>query len=309
MKRACAIAMLVTAIAQSAFGQAPFVVEQLSLGGIHSWRIRWDRSDEFNKESVDWQKWQKKPEKFGGWDWDNTRNACIEDGVLTLTVQSSSVDASKKPGRKSPRNRFSAAMLKSYRTGCYGYYEARIKGAALFPGVCPAFWLYSRIDDALLEEGAVRYSEIDVVELTQRNNFISGNERITDHNLHVILSNGQPGVAGRQWLRPGNDLYRAGQANEYSAPFDPRDDFHVYGCEVTVEKIAWYVDGLKIGEKQNSYWHRDMHVALSVGLRPPYVTWTARGLVYAEGQPHEGFPAAMQVDYVRVWDRVESANN
>lgn len=308
MSRICAIAALATAVTQQVFGQMPFFAEPLSPEASQTWRIRWDRSDEFNGESVDWQKWQQKPEKFGGWDWDNTRNARIEDGNLTLTVRSSLIDASKKPGHKAPRNRFSAAMLKSYRTGCYGYYEARIKGAALFPGVCPAFWLYSRIDDTVLEEGEVRYSEIDVVELTQRNNFIAGNERVTDHNLHAILSNGQPGVAGRQWLRPGNDLYRADQANEYTAPFDPRKAFHVYGCHVTVEKIAWFVDGLKVGEKPNAHWHRDMHVALSIGLRPPYVMWTAKGLVCAERQPHEGFPAAMQVDYVRVWDRVESAN-
>lgn len=34
------------------------------------------------------------------------------------------------------------------------------------------------------------YSEIDIVEMTQRQSQKEGNERITDHNLHAILSNG-----------------------------------------------------------------------------------------------------------------------
>ena len=52
--------------------------------------------------------------------------------------------------------------------------------------------MYSTIDDRILPAGEVRYSEIDVVELTQRGNLLAGNQRIADHTLHAILSDGRP---------------------------------------------------------------------------------------------------------------------
>jgi beta-glucanase (GH16 family) len=196
-------------------------------------------------------------------------------------------------------------MLKSYATGTYGYYEARIKGSPLFPGVCPAFWLYSRIEDTLVRPGEVRYSEIDIVEMTQRGDWVEGNERITDHNLHTILSNGKAGISGREWRRPNDERYKESQANEYKAPFDPREDFHTYGCRVTSDTITWYVDGVEVGRKKNDYWHRNMNVALSLGLRAPYARFTKKGLVPVEEQPASEFPTSMMVDYVRVWELAE----
>ena len=197
-------------------------------------------------------------------------------------------------------------MLKSYRKGVYGYYEARIKGAPMFPGVCPAFWLYSSIDDSLEQSGAVRYCEVDVVEMTQREGHEGGNERITDHNLHAIRSNGKKGKAGREWQRPNDPRYREKQAIEYHAPFDPRDDFHTYGCRVGKQEIIWYVDGVEVGRKPNELWHREMNVALSLGLRAPYALFTDNRLMANPNKDPDGFPTSMLVDYVRVWDLVDN---
>jgi beta-glucanase (GH16 family) len=272
------------------------------------WVIRWNRSDDFNGNSIDWRKWNKTPENFVAWTWDNESNVSVSDGLLTITVRrvsrtdKSSQIAETERGSSSP---FTSGMLKSYATGAYGYYEARIKGASVFPGVCPAFWLYSRIDDSLIRTGDVRYCEVDIVELTQRGGNVKGNERIMDHNLHAILSNGRKGVAGRQWQRPNDKRFKGSHANEYKAPFDPREGFHTYGCLVSRDQIVWYVDGVEVGCKKNQYWHRNVNVALSLGLRAPYARFENNRLVPNETYPANDFPTSMIVDYVRVWELAE----
>ncbi len=260
------------------------------------WVIRWNRSDDFNGNSVNWRMWHKAPEKFAAWSWDNQRNVSVANGILTITIR-------RNPN--SGKSAFTSGMLKSYATGTYGYYEARIKGAPVFPGVCPAFWLYSRIDDSQIRKGLVRYSEIDIVELTQRGANAKGNERIMDHNLHAILSNGMRGIAGRQWQRPHDKRFKKTQANEYRAPFDPREDFHTYGCKVSRDEIVWYVDGVEVGRKKNLFWHRKMNVALSLGLRAPFATFENNRLVANEKHPAKNLPTSMKVDYVRVWELAE----
>lgn len=274
----------------------------LSAASTDQWTIRWDRSDDFNGGEVDWRKWNKSPENFGAWVWDNDSNVQVSNGVLQITMRRLPTPIVK--GRRPPTP-YTSAMLKSHVTGTYGYYEARLKAAPLFPGVCPSFWLYSKIDDSIVTKGEPRYSEVDIVELTQRGDRVKGNERIADCNLHAILSNGKPGIAGREWHRPNDERFKAEQANELHLSFDPRDDFHTYGCEVTPETIRWFIDGKMIGQKANRYWHREMNVALSLGLRPPYSTYTVRGFVPSDVEETDEFPTTMEVDYVRVWDRVK----
>ncbi len=276
--------------------------QPLTAASGEKWTIRWNRSDDFNGDEVDWRKWNRTPEKFGAWTWDNQNNCKVTDGFLTIIMRR---DENPDAGAGRQPTPYKSGMLKSFATGTYGYYEVRLKGAPLFPGVCPSFWLYSPIDDKLVSVGAVRYSEIDIVELTQRGDRVAGNERIADLNLHAILSNGKSGLSGRDWLRPNDERYKLTQANEYITPFDPRSGFHVYGCDVTREHITWYVDGKEIGQKKNEYWHRKMNVALSLGLRPPYSKYTPKGFVPVTDQPGDGFPTAMVVDYIRVWERAE----
>ena len=283
----------------TAYSQTSRNVRPLSAKEGEEWRIRWDRSDDFNGEQVDWRKWNRKPENFGAWNWDNDANIEVLDGHVRITMRRLDKPVRVAGRRPTP---YTSGMLKSHVTGTYGYYEARIKGASLFPGVCPSFWLYSKIDDSIVEAGACRYSEIDIVELTQRGDRVPGNERIADLNLHTILSKGEPGIPGRAWRRPNDERYRASQANEVKMSFDPREDFHTYGCKVTPEEITWYIDGKEIGQKQNQFWHRKMNVALSLGLRPPYAIYTAKGFVPADLTDTDDFPTSMLIDYVRVWE-------
>ena len=294
--------LISSAVMSQLSGQTSQNVRPLSAAAGENWVIRWNRSDDFNAREVDWRKWQKNPEQFSGWRWDNERNVTAQDGLLKITLRNDSPAMKGKNEKDREGRGYTSGMLKSYAKGTNGYYEARIKGAPMFPGASPAFWLYSTIDDTITPAGEARYSEIDIVEMTQRQSQKEGNERITDHNLHAILSNGKPGVPGREWHRPNDERFREAQANEYRTAFDPRTDFHTYGCRVEKDMIIWYVDGVEVGRKPNKFWHRPMSVALSLGLRAPYLKWKDNKLVL-DGEVGAGeFPTEMLVDYVRVWE-------
>ncbi|MDF1816637.1 MAG: family 16 glycosylhydrolase [Verrucomicrobiales bacterium] len=266
------------------------------------WKIRWSTSDEFNGHQPDWKKWIKQgglPDTTS-WKWDNVKNIAVEDGIAELTMRHNSDNESDKG------TYFTSGILKSYRTFTYGYFEARIKGAALSgSGVCPSFWLYSNFDNDA-PEGEVIYCEVDVVEL-QQYDWYQGHQddvRDIDMNLHcVVKKNGK-----RNWRRPKS--FAKEQLNKWRAPWDPREDFHVYGCEVSRSDIIWYIDGKEVAGKPNTLWHRPKHVALSLGLRKPFVRFennrnnaidpkadTEAAAILAE------FPVGMLVDYVRVWEK------
>ena len=138
------IACLFFALSSPLLAQTAQNSRPLTANADENWIIRWNRSDDFNGDQVDWRKWNKNPETFGAWTWDNESNVSVSDGYLTITMRRRPPSGKSSPtgGRRSTP--YTSGMLKSYATGTYGYYEARIKGAPLFPGVCPAFWLYSR---------------------------------------------------------------------------------------------------------------------------------------------------------------------
>ena len=73
------------------------------------------------------------------------------------------------------------------------------------------------------------------------------------------------------------------------------NDYHVYACENTPEKITWYIDGEKIAEEENLYWHLPMSVTLTMELRPPLIRFggvDGREPV-AEASTPAGFPTEM----------------
>ncbi|MDU0355546.1 family 16 glycosylhydrolase [Paraglaciecola aquimarina] len=139
--------------------------------------------------------------------------------------------------------------------------------------------MYSQFDDTQLTEGAVRYSEIDVVEMQQRQNFKVGNEKITDHNLHTALTkkNAKANSTGRDWRRPSK--YHE-QENVHVLTDDPGQQYHVYGAKVSEQEIIWYVDRKEVGRAENKYWKQiPMQVALSLGLRKPYTEFKCNGFI------------------------------
>ncbi len=260
------------------------------------WILIPELSDEFDGATIDSQKWNVDPKDFGVWSWE-PENVQQKDGALHLTM----VQQSHRRGDQELY--YKSGMARNEKTITYGYFEARIKGCQRFPGVCPAFWLYStgRDNRFRAKDGeTVAYSEIDVVELQQgefdKKTKIHWPVTRIDCNLHAVLMRD----GHREWIRPNThpDLCR----NAVDIPWDPRDDYHVYAVENSPEWIVWYIDGKQVAKKPNLYWHLPMHLTLSLGLRQPFVRYV-NGERYPvpEATTREGFPTTMSVDYVRVW--------
>ncbi|TWU56683.1 Kappa-carrageenase precursor [Rubripirellula tenax] len=264
------------------------------------WKIVADQSDEFDDAQLDPKRWNTDTEDFGPWSW-KPENVIQKSGSLHLRM----MQEDHKRGNQSLF--YTSGMARNERTITYGYFEARIKGCSRYPGACPSFWLYSIGPQNRYQASdgeTVAYSEIDVVELQQsefdfetKTHFLVN--RI-DCNLHTtLIQNGK-----RVWARPNNRPEIC--SNHYDSPWDPREDYHVYGVQNSKEWIVWYIDGQEVGRKKNLYWHLPMHVTLSLGLRYPFVKYEGgeRSTV-AEKTTTDGFPTVMSVDYVRIWQRPE----
>ncbi|MDO6444164.1 kappa-carrageenase [Colwellia sp. 1_MG-2023] len=283
---------------------------------LNQWVYVKELSDEFNSESIDLSKWNNTSNDWGPWSWKKD-NVSLQDGHLNIAL-TYEPHRTKRFSYKNGRRKvdvdlfYKSGIVRSKGYQIYGYYEARMKGIPTFPGSSPAFWIYSLNEEIKkmglkgTNEGDVTYSEVDIVELQQaewdKETKKNDGANIIDMNLHTrVIENGK-----EIWKRPGK--YPELTQNKIRADFDARDEFHVYGADVSPEKITWYIDGKKVAEKPNLYWHLPMHVTLSLGLRYPHVTYNncpdglERCTVPGKATP-EGYPSAMKVDWVRVYKK------
>ncbi|MGL6259636.1 Ig-like domain-containing protein [Vibrio sp. WXL210] len=296
--------------------------------GFHAGEVRWqelgDRSDDFTSGSINPAKWQNAPASLnvGAWTFDPA-NAYVQDGKLVIeTTQETHTRrfadscwdgvAGGPPQFVDRELYYKSGAVHSIAKGVYGFYEAKIKGVEMFPGLSPAFWLYS--DDHPFDDRNdptkqyVDYSEIDIVELQQadwRSPTDFDDQYDMDHNLHArVEENGQI-----VWKRPKPNP--EAQLLHYRAPFDPRLDYHTYAVENRPDRITWYVDGVEVGSKPNKWWHRPMRVTFSQGLRRHLIKYNP-DCQRADPNPDniisEGFPekARMKVDYVKTWKALPS---
>ena len=268
------------------------------------WNFLETHSDDFRGNQIDLSKWNVDSKDFGVWSWE-PENVSQSQGSLHLQM----VQQDHQRGGKDYH--FTSGMARNDRTLTYGYFEARIKGCSRYPGACPSFWLYSTGPDhrfAATDGETVTYSEIDIVELQQCEFDFKTKKHFPvtrmDCNLHAyVLRDGQR-VRVSPPQRP--DLCE----NHFEAPWDPREDYHVYAVLNSKEWVVWYIDGKEIARKRNLYWHLPMHLTLSLGLRYPFVRYRGgERFPVAEETTTEGFPTSMAVDYVRVWQRAEDADS
>jgi hypothetical protein len=269
------------------------------VGMSGKWKLVEDLSDEFNVQSVDDERWDRQLAPWGERAW-RAENVYQRDGSLRIRAR---YEPHENKGRKFF---YTMGILRSRKTTTYGYFEARVKGCSKFRGMCPGFWLFSTGKHRQLVDGeTVCYSEIDIFELQQGLwskdlNGLAPVNRI-DCNLHVrLLKDGK-----ETWFRPNNAPEMC--QNHWDAPWDPRDDYHVYGVENSKEWIVWYIDGKEVARKKNLYWHLPMHLTLTMEARPPLIRWA--GVDGREPDPEnctpDGFPTEMSIDYVRAWVRAE----
>jgi beta-glucanase (GH16 family) len=170
-----------------------------------------------------------------------------------------------------------SGMLRSKWAGQYGYFEIRMKVPA-GRGLWPAFWLNP--------EDKRWPPEIDVVEIVN-------NGRDTTlasfHFLHGI---------GKKTSRV--TLTQLDRWGAYRPGFDYANGFHDFAVEWTEEAVRHYVDGVLVADRTFEWKHDDgtdggpahVLVNLAVGGKWP-------------GPPVQPdvFPAKLEIDYIRVWQR------
>jgi beta-glucanase (GH16 family) len=226
-----------------------------------AWKLQTQYSDEFDDGELDHAKWDNDVPDWGVWSWE-PGNVWVDNGRLNLRMEYG------EHRRGAWTLYYKSGIVKSRAPPVrYGYFEARIKAANRYPGVAPAFWAY--------RQDADEWTEIDFVELTQRRRDV----KIIDTNVHVFKQAKFTGMLPLQ------------EERSWMASWDPRDDFHVYGCEWDRDEIRWYVDGQPVQSRHNDFWHQALDVVISFGVRGDLKKQASA----------EGFPTVFQVDYVRVW--------
>jgi beta-glucanase (GH16 family) len=177
------------------------------------------------------------------------------------------------PGGAPAPGAVESGMLRSRWNGEYGVFEIRMRvppGRGLFP----AFWLNP--------QDKTWPPEIDVVEI------VNNGRDTTRQSFHFLHPEGGPGpteLDGRHRFSPGVDY---------------ADGFHVFAVEWTSDRVRHLVDGRVVADRPFQWRHKDgrdggpahVLVNLAVGGKWP-------------GPPREEtvFPAKLDIDYIRVWQR------
>jgi beta-glucanase (GH16 family) len=238
------------------------------------WTFEPAYSDEFDGQSLDTEKWNRDYRDWGAWSWE-PENAFLEDGALQIRMRHD------PHTRNGDRIAYTSGIVRARAPPLrYGFFAARMKAADRHPGVAPAFWAWecgaSDIDGASCRDTDGKWTEIDFVELTQK----QANPQILHTNTHVF----------RHPTLSGGEIH---EGHSWTAPWDPRDEFHVYSCHWAPDRIRWFVDGTLVRERANEYWDQPLAPALSMGVRGPL----------RESPTGEGFPTAFETDWIRVWQR------
>ncbi len=264
------------------------------------WELVSALSDEFDSDTLDATRWDIHHHPWGDRAW-RSHNVSQSDGNVRIQA-----DYHPHRGKNNNRYYYTTGMLQSRQQITYGYVEARIKAADIFPGFTTAFWLYSN-GSRNPQFPHITYAEIDIVELLQglwnRETRKNNKPNYIDCNLHTREI--QNGV--EIWRRP--EQWPEICENHYEAPFDPRDGFHIYACENTPEKITWFIDGIPVASVTNHNWHLPMTLTINLEPRPPLIRWGKPGeqdrVPVRRASTSKGFPITAEVDYIRVWKPLE----
>ena len=250
----------------------------------NDWKLVW--SDEFNGPAgagIDTNKWTAETGGNGNgnqeWQFYTTgqSNAALDGhGCLNITALKSPTntfktrfgDGAYSSARFNTRKKFSVK---------YGRIEARIRIPAGH-GMWPAFWM---MGEDIATTGWPAGGEIDIMEN------IGKEPDVVHGTMHG------PGYSGAQGP---SGLFRLKNQERFA------DDFHVYAVEWETNEIRWYVDG--------QFYERRTPADLPAGKQWVYNKpfFLLLNLAVGGGWPGNPdettkFPAAMAVDYVRVYQR------
>jgi hypothetical protein len=191
-----------------------FVIFSLALGTPPpgNWTLQNEFSDEF--DTLNLTKWNTSVKSWGSWSW-APENVFVFNGNLQLTM--SYEEHMCQPGLKCY---YRSGIAKSRKPSgiAFGYFEARIKGASRWPGVCPAFWAWR--NEASLPAPVGYWTELDFVEMQESRS----SSRDIDFTWHLF---------------PPTEPKHLQNSSHQTFAFDPRDDFHIYGAARWTSALRW----------------------------------------------------------------------
>lgn len=287
----------------------PALLLALAVARIHAaeppgeWKLVWQ--DEFDGTNIDQTKWDFDHGNgfiaadgttfISGWGngelenyTDRPENAFVKDGLLHIqAVKSSDYTSARLKSRKSDKSPLFNKL--------YGRFEFRAK-LPVGKGLWPAIWLLSQ-DEKF--GGWAASGEVDIMEARgQETGKVLG-------TLHY--GGGWPANAhtGKDFIFPGQGSIA---------------DFHVYALEWEPGEMRWYVDG-KLYQTQNFWWSTSKRDGAKGGRpaneselnpwpapfnQPFYIVLNLAigGQFLGNPDATTVFPAEMDIDYVRVYDKV-----
>lgn len=230
--------------------------------------------DEFNGASLDTNKWttcQYWTLSDGGCvgglgeiGWFRPQNVWLQNGYVRLRADRSWY---LNPEGRWHEYTAGAVTSKNKYDFTYGYVEARIKvpkGAGLWP----QFWLHPAPNDG----NVIWPPEIDIVEL------VSKYTDVAHLTFHFVNANGENDSTGFA----------------YQSNYDYSMDWHVFAVDWRTDAVIWYIDGVE----RFRVTERVPTIPMNIIAALPVGGWWP-------GYPDQTtpFPAYMDVDYLRVWQR------
>ncbi len=218
--------------------------------------------DDFNDENIDTSVWQIATwNEHGGQT--GTERCYAKDGFLNLVFIND------------PRKGFLSSAIQTRKEFLYGRWEARLKVTDV-PGVLNSLYTidWNDTSNGSSDSNGTK-QEIDIEFLTKSFSKSAGAVHLAVH------------AAGRKSFDTNPDI-RLG--------FNPSDDFHVWGFEITPEYIEWFVDD-KILLK---YTYKDHNIAITAPYQLKLNVWSQNGAsTWIGGPPAVGKKCIYQIDWIK----------
>ena len=250
----------------------------LDTAAVGSWSLVWEEQfDGAAEQPPDPTRWAY---DVGGDGWGNNQLEYNSDRTSNVRLSGNSTLEIIARRETFEDNAYTSARINTrdrFEHG-FGRYEARIKLPS-GQGIWPAFWLLG----ASFEDGSAwpACGEIDILEMR-------GDQPTMVHGtIHG------PGYSGGASIGGG-----------FTAEEPLSDDFHVYRMDLDDQHISWYVDDelyfiATPGDlPAGSSWvfNTEYFMILNVAVGGNYLT---------DPDENTPFPNTMEVDYVKVYSRVE----
>jgi beta-glucanase (GH16 family) len=282
------------------------------------WELVWQ--DEFNESNLDYTKWNKVTNCWGGGNneqqcyVDKSDNFEFENGALHIVARKEDYTGSAErvgsPGYSPENTRtlpYTSGRIRSNNKGDwkYGRIEARIR-LPHGQGTWPAFWMLPTDEEY---GGWAASGEIDIMEAvnigakTDKTGKLSDEPEIRVHGtLHY----------GLQW--PNN----AHKGADFALPggFNPSTNYHTYAIEWEEGEIRWYMDDIHYATQTSETWfsgykNEDGETVMNPGHAPfdkrfHLIINLAIGGDWVSNVNEKGinpdiFPQRLSIDYVRVY--------